>query len=833
MCPLVDVRITPRRGAKAVGSAASKAEGQLCAFALGTLSVTFLWVSALAFLPPSVSSAASERKRLSLDRWTYVTIDDNRGKWGDWADPRSLRYLGVDAHDVNHDGYLDVVSGRYFYLNPGGEMTGKWERVDLGFNVDAVLFADVDGDEHADVIAQALPDVYWLEAGDLQGRYWQARKIGAVRPTDHVNSQGYRRADLDKRGKPEILIAGGDGIYAGRMPEKFVSEPWSFIRIANTVSGEGLAAADIDGDGDADVAAGDREQGGKHPEILLWWENPGEWKADWKVHRVGRTEHAIDRVEIADLNGDGRADIVASEERWPGTEPDANLYWFEAPSRPDAEWSRHQVVTQHSMNNLDVGDADQDGDVDIVTAEHKGPDLKVEVWENDGKGTFTRRAVDRGKENHLGARLADLDGDGDLDILGPAWDQHKVLHLWRNDAIMRRLSFKHLSSTTGGLPSPEMGNSQTATLVADIDKDGVDDFVVTDRSKEGAPAAVWYRHTDQGWKRYVVDSEHVRIEAGSATADVDQDGDTDIIFGGDASSNEVWWWENPAPHFDPAVSWKRRNVKKSGFPKHHDQLAGDFDGNGRLELAFWNQGAGQLMLAEIPDDPKTAKEWPYKPIFSYGGDSQPVQVGHGGYPGWRQVNEHEGLARADIDGDGLEDIIGGGYWFKYVGGEFRANPVDPSYTFTRIAAGQLIEGGRPEIVLVVADGVASMRLYEWRRGTWYPRTLVEEVDNGHTLAIADMNGDGHLDIVNAEMRLGGGNPDSKVRVFLGDGRGGLVQHVVAEGLDCHEGKVADLDGDGDLDILVKPYNHGTPRIDVLLNQLRVMPPRRPRGPSAR
>jgi hypothetical protein len=61
--------------------------------------------------------------------------------------------------------------------------------------------------------------------------------------------------------------------------------------------------------------------------------------------------------------------------------------------------------------------------------------------------------------------------------------------------------------------------------------------------------------------------------------------------------------------------------------------------------------------------------------------------------------------------------------------------VDASYTFSRSAAGQLIAGGRPEIVMVVGDGLAPMFLYEWQNGTWKKKTLIDEVDNGHSLAI--------------------------------------------------------------------------------------------------
>jgi len=78
---------------------------------------------------------------------------------------------------------------------------------------------------------------------------------------------------------------------------------------------------------------------------------------------------------------------------------------------------------------------DHDGDLDLVTCEHKGKDKRLFVLENDGQGRFIPHVIDHGKESHLGTLLFDLDGDGDLDILSVAWDEYRLLHLWRNDAL--------------------------------------------------------------------------------------------------------------------------------------------------------------------------------------------------------------------------------------------------------------------------------------------------------------------------------------------------------------------------------------------------------------
>ena len=753
------------------------------------------------------------RAQPAVSSWHYVQIDSQKGKWGDWDEPTWLRYFGLDMGDADGDGDLDVVSGKYLYHNPGGNLEGFWQRTEFPQNVDGILMLDVDGDEMADVIAQALPSVYWLEATNQNATNWKVQKIGEIPATSHVNSQGFERGQIIAGGKEEFVIAGDGNIYLFEIPANPERDNWQPKLIGTNTSDEGIGLGDIDGDGDLDMAAGRRPDGGDEPLIVVWFANPGTSNQAWPVQEIGRSNHPIDRVEIADLNGDGRMDIIVAEERYPGLEPDGSLFWYAQESN---QWVRHAVATQYSMNNLDIADWDEDGDIDLFTSEHKGKALETQLWLNDGQGHFSKRVIDAGKEAHLGTQLADLDGDGDLDLVSAGWDEYQFMHIWRNDRTDQRFSWKHLSSTRGELPMTNGSNQQTASLVTDVNNDGIPDVFVTDRTT--SPSVVGFLYDQGSWQRYIIDHDSLRIEAGSAAHDIDGDGDQDLVFGGESRSNEVWWWENPFPDIQPDQPWKRRIIKKSGGTKHHDQAFIDFDGDGQMELVFWNQGDRALYYAEIPDDVKSVNEWVYSPIYHYmdDGEMQP----RSSYPDWRRTNEHEGLYPVDMNNDGIDDIVAGGRWFSYQNERFEEHIVDASYTFTRSAAGQLIEGGKPEIVLVVGDGVGPLVMYEWQDGIWVGTELIDQVDNGHTLDIIDFNGDGYLDIFNAEMRFGEGNPDAEIRILLGNGKGQFSKHVVARGIGVHEGRIVDLDGDGDFDILGKPYTWQAPRWDIWINETK-------------
>jgi len=388
-------------------------------------------------------------------------------------------------------------------------------------------------------------------------------------------------------------------------------------------------------------------------------------------------------------------------------------------------------------------------------------------------------------------------------------------------SLAAELRWQHLSSATGDLAKPGNSTQQTGAVIGDFAHDGTNGFVLSFRQQ--APALVWYRPAAHGWDRFVIESNFLSVEAGGVVFDVDGDGHPDLIFGGDWQSDEVWWWENPYPNFNPAVSWKRHLIKKGGATQHHDQVIGDFLGTGKPQLAFWNQGAKAIFLAEIPADPRHAETWPLTKIFS----------GEAGEAHSAEFHYAEGMAACDIDGDGKVDLLAGNLWFKHRGGK-KFDPIQIGPIGGRIATGKFKPGKYPQVVIAPGDGDGPLRFYECvgnpeNTHDWVGRNLLErDMIHGHSLQVADIDGDGHLDIFAAEMakwsesRPDDDNPKATAWILFGDGQGNFRETVFATGMGFHEARVADLNGDGLMDILDKPYNWKVPRVDVWLQ----LPPAR-------
>jgi sugar phosphate isomerase/epimerase len=389
-----------------------------------------------------------------------------------------------------------------------------------------------------------------------------------------------------------------------------------------------------------------------------------------------------------------------------------------------------------------------------------------------------------------------------------------LIVIYLSSFISKAQKWEHISSEDGSIPLSWKATQQTASLTFDIDNDGIEEFVMCGRGE--TPAIIYFKFDRAiGWREFAVEKELLSIEAGGTFYDIDGDGDKDLIFGGDSQTNKVWWWENPSPYYNPNVPWYRYEIKTDGETQNHDIVFGDFKQIGKVQLAFWNQGAKTLFIANIPEDVKKSK-WVFEPVFSAEGN----------------VKNMEGCTAADVDGDGNKDIVAGNYWFKYIDGKFKAIKVREDGG--RVVAAKFRAGKKMQLLFASGDKNGKLMLYECAgsaeiSANWKGRDLIgRELMHAHTLEAADINDDGNLDIFCAEMVKWESttqedkkvstddNPNAEAFILYGDGKGGFTKTTFQKGIDFHEGRVADIDGDGDLDIISKSYTWHAPRLEMWL-----------------
>jgi hypothetical protein len=353
--------------------------------------------------------------------------------------------------------------------------------------------------------------------------------------------------------------------------------------------------------------------------------------------------------------------------------------------------------------------------------------------------------------------------------------------------VRQTLQFRHQV-----IDADPPGSQHDITLIADLTGSGRNDIIIG--GKEGEVNLFWYENPS--WTRHDMASA-LDLEAGGALLDITGNGKPDIIAGQQLGGTNLFWFECPA---DPRLPWTV-HVIEDRFKQYHDQAAGDVDGDGRPEVVMLSQKSGILGYYDIPDDPRVSP-WP-RQCFHLIAD---------------EMFDVEGLAIVDIDGDGRLELIAGPSIFRPPAAGDKGWQVEcfaPDFVKTRVAVADLDGDGKPEVVLCEGESHPG-RLAWLSTSDWKVHILRDDLFHPHSLEIADFNGNGHPDILAAEMGLGQ-NRDPKMLIFLNQGKANFTEVLVAQGIPTHEAKVGDLTGDGRPDIVGKPY-YPERHIDVWFNQ---------------
>ena len=328
------------------------------------------------------------------------------------------------------------------------------------------------------------------------------------------------------------------------------------------------------------------------------------------------------------------------------------------------------------------------------------------------------------------------------------------------------------------------------TSLVDVDNDNDLDWVF---GRFGE--MYWYEYiAATKWELHEM-GKGANTDVGGCPIDINQDGWIDFVVGDS-------WYENTGNPRSESFVLHRKNMIRC-----HDNVAIDIDGDGISDI---------VSLSDDPDHPVLA--W-YKIPKDYSDNWDYHKIGMG---------IHAGIAPkgyGDLDNDGDIDIVRGNIWFENLdgkGGKWESHETltpeggsrpDVYGLALRTWCEDLDKDNDLDIVIAEAD-TKDGRIYWFENQDnaqafiYHPISSNTTNQDFHSLALADFDGDGDMDISS------GGGPLSieTFKLFIWENISGDAsiwkEHMIIEGKRIHETVAADVDNDGDIDICTKPWRGG-------------------------
>ncbi|QDV05739.1 FG-GAP repeat protein [Planctomycetes bacterium Poly30] len=432
------------------------------------------------------------------------------------------RVIGVQVADLDGDGAADLVAADgtadsfAFYRNIGsGQFAPAVSLVGTTAGAATVRIADLDGDGDGDPIHIA-DDITWFEnrGGGQFGPLLPVTRSVPGRPFDFDGD-----GDLDLVG-----VEGGSVVVSGNLGEGVFGRP---IPLVSGLQGAMDAVlVDVGSDGDQDVVVASSP----HSTLfqVLWFERTSAGlEAPRVLYESGPA--ATSRLEVLNLDGDADNDVVLFHSGPLSTDP-ATVLWLrnETAAGTSGSLEAQAPMAVPGLSSLVWKDVDADGVPDLVARSVGLPLVAPRILHFPGGANGTLGApivlASLGPESGPQIDLGDLDGDGDLDVVfhrgtggqSVTWCENLGAGIFATRAFIRSI--------------PAFGNE---ILAFDVDLDGDDDiFCWGPKGVWGEPSGRWIESLGGGAfgpVREVAHANWLTLTRSATAVDLDGDSDLDLI----------------------------------------------------------------------------------------------------------------------------------------------------------------------------------------------------------------------------------------------------------------------------------------------------------------
>ena len=665
--------------------------------------------------------------------------------------------------DLDGDGDPDMVTNDGVWLNDG---IGGYD--DSGQNFLAALLptslalGDLDGDGDLDLVVGASDfrnNTVWLNDGNgIFSDTGQA--IGFSEDT-----QALVLGDIDGDGDSDLLVGNlrqPNTVWLNNGVGVFTDSGQTLGNSSTTA----IALGDMNGDGNLDLVDVDGTRGNGTSTMI--WLNDGNGTFTDSGAALG--DEAAFAATIGDIDGDGDLDIVHGIYGFDGA---PNTVWVNDGSAVFTDTG--QALGSQRTQSVALGDADGDGDLDLVDAGVLSTAQNT-LWVNDGNGVFTL-GQELDSSGALAVAWSDVDGDLDLDLVMSLGSEGSAVYINNANGVF----------TNGG---QRLGNSWTQSIaLGDVNGDGILDMVAGNLNQ---PIIIRLGDAAGNFDdRGVAMTFEAFATRAVALGDVDGDSDLDLYIGIPGAPDALWINDGSASFTNSGQTLSPQNTRSVAL--------GDVDGDGDLDVVL-----GQAV------QPNSV--W--------------LNDGGGVFTDSGQALGNAFTVAAvlgDLDGDADLDLVVGDYdlnngafnsvWFNDGNGSF----ADSGQPLSREATADLALGD--------VDGDGDLDLVEGNSGNagrantvWLNDGNATFSDSGQALgnnstrsiALGDVDNDGDLDMVE-----GNGGDDI---VWLNNGAGTFTDSGQALGDEPTDDiKLGDFDRDGDLDIATATPGTTAPNY-VILNQ---------------